>query len=139
MPQSLKTNGFHLPYNPSLVARAKKMRQNPTVAEKKLWSEYLRHYRLRFLRQRPIDHFIVDFYCASCKLVIEIDGDSHFTEEGKLYDRERTKILEGYGLTVIRFTNDQVMNSFEGVCAKIESLIPPSPPFAKGGIPEKVG
>lgn len=80
------------------------------------------------LRQCPIDNFIVDFYCAALKLVIEVDGEGHFTEEGQASDRDRTQILEGYGLTVIRFTNEQVLNEFEGVCEQIEAAIPPSPP-----------
>jgi very-short-patch-repair endonuclease len=129
----LNNSDFHLPYNQKLVARAKELRKNATIPEKKLWQEYLRFLKLRFLRQRPIDNFIVDFYCVSCRLVIEIDGDSHFTEEGQKYDIERTKILEGYGLTVIRFTNEQVMNHFEGVCAEIERLLIPPTPLEKGG------
>ncbi|MGL4498857.1 MAG: endonuclease domain-containing protein, partial [Planktothrix sp.] len=71
---------------------------------------------------------IVDFYCAALKLVIEIDGDSHFTEQGKQYDAERTVILEGYGLKVVRFTNVEVLQSFEGVCGELLGLIPPNPP-----------
>ena len=120
---SLNKSDFHLPYNQQLVIRAKQLRKNATIPEKKLWHEYLRFCKPRFLRQRIIDHFIVDFYCASCKLVIEIDGDTHFTEEGQKYDHERTKILEGYGLRVIRFTNDEVLNSFDSVCTEIEGLI----------------
>ncbi len=65
--------------------------------------------------------------------MLPIDGDSHFTKEGQEYDLERTKILEGYGLTVIRFTNEQVMNHFEGVCAEIEGLLIPPTPLEKGG------
>ena len=68
------------------------------------------------LRQRPIDNFIVDFYIASLKLVIEVDGASHFTEEGRARDAARTRILEGYGLRVVRFTNGEVMRNIEGVC-----------------------
>ena len=124
--RNLNTTDFHLPYNPQLVSRAKEFRQNPTPAEKKLWQEYLRTFRFRVLRQRPIDHFIVDFFCAALKLVIEIDGESHFTTEGRVYDQERTAVLEGYGLIVLRFTNDVVMNDFEGVCQRIEELIPPT-------------
>ena len=123
---------FHLPDNPRLIARAKELRRNQTPAEKKLWQGYLRTFPLRILRQRPIDHFIVDFYCAALKLVIEIDGESHFTDEGKVYDFKRTQILEGYGLRVIRFTNDEVMNNFEGVCQKIGEEIPLNPPFQGG-------
>ena len=87
----LNNSDFHLPYNPKPISIAKQMRQNPTPAEKKLWQNYLRHFSVRVLRQRPIDNFIVDFYCASLKLAIEIDGESHFTEEGKHYDRGLTK------------------------------------------------
>jgi very-short-patch-repair endonuclease len=119
---NLNISDFHLPYNPQLVARAKELRRNPTPAEKKLWQEYLRTFKFRVLRQRPIDHFIVDFYCASLKLVIEVDGDRHFTETGKLYDSERTQVLEGYGLRVIRFTNEQVINHFESVCQQIKAI-----------------
>ncbi|MFB2935026.1 endonuclease domain-containing protein [Aerosakkonemataceae cyanobacterium BLCC-F154] len=126
--QNLNNTEFHLPYNRQLVERAKELRQNPTPAEKKLWQNYLRTFKFRVLRQRPIDNFIVDFYCAALKLVIEVDGESHFTDQGQEYDRERTQILEGYGLKVVRFTNEQVLNNFEAVCGEIEGLIPPSPP-----------
>lgn len=98
-----------------------------TVAEKKLWYSYLKSFPFRVLRQKPIDNFIVDFYCAKLKLVIEVDGDSHYTNDGREYDIERTQILEGYGLKVIRFSNDEVLNEFEGVCRRIEE-IPLNPP-----------
>lgn len=122
------TTNFHLPYNSKLASRAKQLRQNPTPAEQKLWQDCLRTFPFRVLRQRPIAHFIVDFYCAALKLVIEVDGDNHFTEDGKQYDWERTQILMGYGLTVIRFTNEEIMTQFEEVCERLEGLIPPSPP-----------
>jgi very-short-patch-repair endonuclease len=72
-----------------------------TQAEKKLWHDYLKNFDDRVWRQRPIDHFIVDFYCPKRYLVIEVDGDSHFTEEGQASDIERTQILEAYGLETI--------------------------------------
>ncbi len=122
---NLNNSDFHLPYNPVLVTRAKELRKNMTAAEKKLWYGYLRTFKFKVLRQRPIEHFIVDFYCSSLKLVIEIDGDSHFTDEGKEYDQERTQRLEGYGLRVIRFTNQQILRDFESVCEEIQGLIPP--------------
>lgn len=105
MPSDFVNSNFHLPYNKHLVARAKELRRNMTRAEKKLWYECLRTFPLRVLRQKPIDNFIVDFYCAKLKLVIEVDGASHFTDAAKVKDEERTKILQGYGLKVIRFTN----------------------------------
>ncbi|MBX9255161.1 endonuclease domain-containing protein [Desmonostoc muscorum CCALA 125] len=128
MTNKLNSSNLHLPYNPKLVERAKELRKNMTPAEKKLWYEYLRNFQYRVLRQRPINHFIVDFYCPTLQTVIEIDGHSHFTNEGQDYDLERTNILEGYGLKIIRFTNSQVLNHFDSVCEQIQHLIPPNPP-----------
>lgn len=125
--EGLINTDFHLPYNPKLVEKAKEMRKNMTLAEKKLWHNYLRTFRFRVLRQRPINNFIVDFYCRELKLVIEIDGDSHFTNEGKAHDQERTQVLEGYGLKVMRFTNDQVLNNLDSVCREVAEMIPPTP------------
>jgi very-short-patch-repair endonuclease len=118
--KNLLESDFHLPYNQKLVERAKELRKNMTPAEKKLWNEYLKNFKFRVFRQRPIDNFIVDFYCPSLKLVIEVDGDSHFTPEGQEYDLERTNILQGYGLRIVRFTNNEVLNNFESVCQIIE-------------------
>lgn len=128
MTKKLVHTKFHLPYDHQLVERAKELRQNMTVAEKKLWNDYLKTLPLRVLRQRPIAHFIVDFYCAELKLVIEVDGESHFIENAQEYDRERTHILEEYGLTVMRFTNQQVLEEFEAVCLQIAGMIPLNPP-----------
>jgi len=94
-----------------------------TGAEKKLWYQYLRTFKYRVLRQRPIHHFIVDFYCPVLKLVIEIDGESHFSEDAQAYDDKRSQILEGYGLRVVRFTNEQVLHHFDEVCEAVEALI----------------
>jgi very-short-patch-repair endonuclease len=122
---NLNATDFHLPYDPTLVPTAKELRKNMTPAESKLWYGYLRTFKFKVFRQRPIDHFIVDFYCPSLKLVIEVDGEYHFTEDGKAYDQERTQRLEGYGLKVIRFTNQQVLQEFESVCDAIHKEIPP--------------
>ena len=121
-PGFIKT-AYHLPYNPKLIEKAKELRKNMTPAEKKLWNNYLKTLIIRFLKQRPIDNFIVDFYCAKLKLVIEIDGESHFTDEAKNYDAQRTLILKSYGLQVIRFTNEEVFRNFEGVCECIEDYL----------------
>ena len=129
--RGLITGDYHLPYNPKLVERARLLRQNLTTAEKKLWYGFLRTFRYRVLRQRPIDNYIVDFYCAQLKVVIEVDGETHFSNEGKEYDEARTKVLEGYGLRVLRFTNEEVLNNFEAVFDVIEK-IPPTP-LTKGG------
>ncbi len=94
-----------------------------TIAEQKLWKNYLKNFKYRVLRQRPIDHFIVDFYCPNLKLVIEIDGDSHYTKDAIIYDQARTEKLESYDLRIIRFTNQEVLHNFEVVCGVIEGLI----------------
>jgi len=117
-------SNYHLPYNPLLIARAKELRKNMTPAEKKLWFGFLRGSAVRVLRQRPIDNFIVDFYCPTARLVIEIDGGGHFTSEGLSSDASRTEILQGYGLTVIRFTNEDVLSNFTGVCDRLREWLP---------------
>ncbi len=114
---------FFLPYNRNLVSRARELRKNMTPMEQKLWHKYLRGCSVKVLRQRPIDNFIVDFYIPKCKLVIEVDGDSHFMPEGLVRDAERTAILEDYGLTIIRFTNEEIRDTFEGVCHQITKEI----------------
>jgi len=99
-----------------LTALARENRRNPTAAEQKIWFEVLRNRQFlayKFLRQKPIDRFIVDFYCASLHWVIEIDGDSH--AEVPEYDIERTRILRLYGLNVIRYSNHDVMHNISGV------------------------
>jgi very-short-patch-repair endonuclease len=129
---------FHLSYNRQLVEKAKELRKNMTPAEKKLWYGYLRMFKFRILRQRPINNFIVNLFCAQLRLLIEVDGESHFTDEGKDYDWERTQILEGYGLKVLRFSNDEVLQDWEGVCRRIEEEIPPTPLKKQGCfIPQK--
>jgi very-short-patch-repair endonuclease len=110
---------FHLPYDHNLIELARQMRKNPTPAERKLWEEYLHNLPVKILRQKPIDRFIVDFYCASAKLAIELDGQQHYTEEGMTYDAERSAVLEGYGIKVIRFSNHDVMNDFDRICKQI--------------------
>ncbi|MGC9316091.1 MAG: endonuclease domain-containing protein, partial [bacterium] len=94
-----------------------------TQAERKLWHELLRGHALRFIRQHPIDNYIVDFYCPTLKLVLEVDGDTHYTEEGKTYDAERTYILEQYGLRIIRYTNTEILQSFPAVCEDLKRKI----------------
>jgi very-short-patch-repair endonuclease len=120
--RGLITTGFHLPYNPDLIILARSMRKDLTRAENKLWEGLLRDFRFRVLRQRPIDNFIVDFYCPKKKLVIEIDGASHFKDEGKALDKERSEILAAYGLRVIRFSDHEIMINFSQVCDRIHGM-----------------
>ena len=111
-----------LEYNKKLIPRAKELRRDATRQEKRLWYDFLSTYPLRFQRQKTIDNFIVDFYCHTCKLVIEIDGSQHFTEEGMTYDRERTAVLNSLGLQVVRFSNSDIDRNFDGVCRMIDKI-----------------
>jgi len=94
-----------------------------TKEERHLWYDYLRGYPVRVMRQRPIDRYIVDFYCARAKLVIELDGGQHFSEEEQAYDSKRDSVLSGYGLSVLRISNHEVMRNFRGVCEYIDREI----------------
>ena len=109
-----------LPYNGNNITFAKNLRTNATKEENHLWYDFLSSYPIRFQRQKAIDNFIADFYCHQANLVIELDGSQHFTEEGIKNDEFRTEILENYGITVLRFTNNQINNNFPGVCAFID-------------------
>jgi len=119
----LKIKPYRLPYNAKLKERARFLRNNQTNAEKKLWYQFLSLHKAKFNRQKIIDNYIVDFYCAKYKLVIELDGPSHDDDEAFEKDKIRTKKLESYGLTVIRFTNYQIYEYFEGVINEIESFL----------------
>ena len=112
-----------LKYNGKLIPRAKELRKNATKQENHLWYDYLRHYPIRFQRQKTIAGFIVDFYCHKAKLVIELDGSQHYTDEGLAYDKERTQILSKYDLEVLRFSNLDIDKNFKGVCASIDKTI----------------
>ncbi len=107
-------------YDKKLKSRADELRKNMTQQEWNLWYFYLRNHRLKWYRQRIIDRFIVDFYCHAAKLVIEIDGKQHYTEQGIAYDTERTQVLQGYALKVLRYTNQQLECKFQEVCWDIE-------------------
>ena len=112
-----------LPYNRKLKPRAQELRKDATPQENKLWYDFLREHPCPFTRQKTIDNYIVDFVCLSRKLVIEIDGSQHYTDEGLEYDSIRTELLENLGLHVMRFTNTEVDTSFGGVCAAIQAYI----------------
>ena len=112
-----------LPYKSTLISRAKELRKQATPQENHLWYDFLRSYPVRFQRQKTIDSFIADFYCHAAKLVIEIDGSQHYEQQGQAYDRERTAILEHYGLEVLRFSNHDINTSFRAVCEQIDNAV----------------
>ena len=109
--------------NHKLLENARELRREMTPQEKHLWYDYLRYYPVKIYKQRIIDNFIVDFYCAKAKLVIELDGSQHFTPDGKHHDSLRTDVIEKYKLKVIRFSNNDVDRKFNGVCSVIDRTI----------------
>ena len=112
-----------VPKNYKLLEAARNLRREMTPQERKLWYLFLRNYPVRIYKQRIIGNFIVDFYCAAAKLVIEVDGSQHFDEQGKAYDWERSAYLRGLGLNVIRYSNSDVKLHFEAVCESIHTTI----------------
>ena len=130
-----------LKYNKDLIVYAKELRKNMTPWEMKLWNWFLREYPIRFQRQKVIDNYIVDFYCAKARLVIELDGGGHYTDEQMQYDATRTRILEKYGLKVLRICNLEIDNNFYHVCEyidrEVKQSLPQSPdgdsPLVRGG------
>lgn len=110
-------------HNHRLVQNAKELRRNMTKEERHLWYDFLKSYPVRFTRQKILGNYIVDFYCASARLVIELDGSQHYEDKGIEYDKERTKYLEQYDLTIIRIPNNEINTNFDGVCEYIDALI----------------
>ena len=109
--------------NKQLVPFAKQLRKEMTKEERHLWYDFLRTYSVRFSRQKVLGKYIADFYSAEAKLVIELDGSQHYEELNLEKDTDRTTFLEGYGLTVIRIPNNEVMCNFRGVCEYIDAAV----------------
>ena len=108
-----------LSYDGNLKPRAQQLRREMTSQERRLWYEYLRGCPVQFRRQKQFGYYIVDFYCAACNLVIEIDGSQHFDPEATLWDEMRTEYLNGLGIKVMRFSNFEVDRHFDAVCEAI--------------------
>ena len=94
-----------------------------TKEERHLWYDFLKAYPVRFLRQKVIDHYIVDFYCNKAKLVIELDGSQHYDDKEMIKDQIRTDRIENRDLLVIRIPNNEVMGNFSGVCEYIDAVV----------------
>ncbi len=99
---------------------ARSLRRDMTKEERHLWYDYLRAYPLRFMRQRPIGPYIVDFYCAKACLVIELDGGQHFEDAGREADAARDRALAARGIAVLRIPNNEIHTNFSGVCEAID-------------------
>ena len=111
-----------LPYNKVLKAFSRELRSNQTDAEQLLWQAIRKKqlFGAQFYRQKPIAGYIADFYCAKAKLVIELDGGVHNTADAQEYDVIRDNVMASLGLTVLRFSNQQVETELSAVLAEIE-------------------
>jgi len=114
-----------IPYNPILKERARRLRKRMTPGERHLW-KYLKGKQMLgydFDRQRPINHFIVDFYCKALMLAIEIDGSSHDSPEAQARDDIRQRRLEALGVRFLRFREGAAQHNVGGVLAEIRAWI----------------
>ena len=132
-----------IPYNKNNIPLAKNLRKNMTPWERKLWYQFLRSYPIRFQRQKAIGEYIVDFYCAKARIVIELDGGGHYEINQQNKDAVRTHTLESIGLTVLRIPNNEIDRNLIGVCEYIDMVVKQSishatasgpPPSSVGGI-----
>ena len=112
-----------LHYNGKNTILAKNLRKNATKQEKHLWYDFLRSYEIKFQRQRTIDDFIVDFYCQKANLIIEIDGNQHYSKEGIEKDKIRTEEINKQGIQIIRIPNKQIDKDFTWICEYLDAEI----------------
>jgi imidazole glycerol-phosphate synthase subunit HisF len=111
---------MYLGASAALFGAAKQLRQSETAAEKFLWSRLSRNQLgVNFRRQHPIYTYVADFYCHSHRLIVEVDGPIHDTEENRFYDFQRTAGFDEFNIELIRFTNEEVMNDIEDVLRRI--------------------
>jgi very-short-patch-repair endonuclease len=114
-----------LPFNKKLKLLARTLRSNMTDAEKLFWSKVRRKQIgcLHFYRQKNIGPYIVDFYCPAAKLIVEIDGGQHYQTDEMEKDKVRDRYLEKQGLTVIRFSNLDVLKNIDGVLERMREYL----------------
>lgn len=109
--------------NKRLTGKARRLRKNMTKEERHLWYDFLKEYPAKFTRQKVLGKYIADFYCASARLVIELDGNQHYVDDGVKRDYERDAYIKKLGISVIRFTNLEIAENFEGVCLEIDKYV----------------
>ena len=105
--------------NPNLTGYAQQLRKNMTKEERRLWYDFLKKLPVTVNRQKVIGRYIADFYCASARLVIEIDGSQHYEERGQASDQKRDAYFAEMGIQVLRYANNDVNRHFEIVCEDI--------------------
>ena len=110
-------------YNGKLAANARNLRTTMTKEERHLWYDYLKLLPLTVHRQKILGNYIVDFYIASKKLVIELDGSQHYEKDGQKKDEVRDAYLQSIGCRVLRYSNLDVNKRFKSVCEDIEKYL----------------
>ena len=118
-PRRMRWKVLNQTNNPKLRKNAQKLRRDMTKEERRLWYDFLKQLPVTINRQKVIGPYIVDFYCASAKLVIELDGSQHYEKDGAASDRERDSALNGFGISVVRYSNDDINRNFNGVCTDL--------------------
>ena len=118
-PRRMRWKSLNQTNNPKLRKNAQKLRREMTKEERRLWYDFLKRLPITVNRQKVIGPYIVDFYCASRKLVIELDGSQHYETEGTAADQERDHALNQLGITVVRYSNSDINRNFDGVCADL--------------------
>jgi very-short-patch-repair endonuclease len=128
--------------DPQLKVRRRELRRHQTDAERVFWTQVRgrNFHGLKFFRQYSIGSYILDFYCPTVRLAIELDGGQHNQPEGREYDEVRSEFLRSNGITVVRFWNHEVLRNMEGVWRHLEihpsvvayTVTPPDLPFSKG-------
>ena len=110
---------MNLHSNRRLTPNAQRLRRNMTKEERHLWYDFLKPLPVTFHRQKVIDRYIVDFYCADAQLAIELDGGQHYDPCGAAADAERDAALRRLGVHVLRYANSDIWQNFSGVCEDI--------------------
>ena len=105
--------------NPFLTEFSQDLRKNMTKEEKHLWYDFLKDLPQTVNRQKVIGKYVVDFYCASAKIAIELDGSQHGSDEMRKKDKARDAYLNELGITVLRYTNVEIHDNFKNVCLDI--------------------
>lgn len=107
-------------YNKNLKPFAQELRKSMTKEERHLWYDFLKKLPVTVNRQKVVGSYILDFYIASAKIAIELDGSQHYSADGRESDKERDEFLEDNGIKVLRYSNYDMNHNFEGVCRDIE-------------------
>ncbi len=111
--------------NSSLTANAQQLRKNMTEEERRLWYGYLKKLPITINRQKVVGRYILDFYCASARIAIELDGSQHYEPDAQGMDKERDEYLNEHGIKVLRYSNREVNCQFQRVCEDIERHLKP--------------